>query len=155
MEEIIPICHGDKAVMGKGLQWNDADDVALCIAYTNISEDGAISCDQQRDAFWERITQAYSMKAERENLSMRNTTSLQSRWAQSIQKDVQLFISLLNIVPTTLNLCIEDFNERFFRSRVRITADGAKNKLKEKPCCDFGYVGRTRTASYLSSTANV
>ncbi|KAE9291399.1 hypothetical protein PF008_g25338 [Phytophthora fragariae] len=51
---------GNAFAMPNATPWSVEEDVRLCKAYTNISEDGATSTDQNATAFWDRIHATYS-----------------------------------------------------------------------------------------------
>ncbi|KAE9039320.1 hypothetical protein PR002_g5563 [Phytophthora rubi] len=50
--------HGS-AKMPNATSWREEEDVWLCTAYTNISEDGATGTDQDSSNMWERIHATY------------------------------------------------------------------------------------------------
>ncbi|ETN24960.1 hypothetical protein PPTG_01121 [Phytophthora nicotianae INRA-310] len=77
--------------------WTPAEDVALCKAYTNISEDGATSTDQRSSLFWDRIHDTYTGLVPA-GTPARKAGALQSRWSGLIRPDVSLFASCLAVV---------------------------------------------------------
>ncbi|ETI33105.1 hypothetical protein F442_20007 [Phytophthora nicotianae P10297] len=50
--------------MPNATPWSHEEDIRLCSAYTNISEDGCISTDQDATHFWDQIHQLYTQLGE-------------------------------------------------------------------------------------------
>ncbi|KAE9290760.1 hypothetical protein PF008_g25506 [Phytophthora fragariae] len=83
--------------MPNATPWSVEEDVRLCKAYTNISEDGATSTDQNATAFWDRIHATYSQLGATDTVA-RKPGALQTRWAGLIRPDVALYASCLAAV---------------------------------------------------------
>ncbi|ETO67611.1 hypothetical protein F444_15486 [Phytophthora nicotianae P1976] len=62
--------------MPNAAPWSHEEDIRLCRAYTNISEDDCISTDQDVTHFWDRIHQTYTQLGE----DYKKNKGLQSRW---------------------------------------------------------------------------
>ncbi|KAG1690883.1 hypothetical protein DVH05_027485 [Phytophthora capsici] len=77
--------------------WTQDEDVYLCTAYTNTSEDGATSTDQSSRSFWDRVHSTFTQLAGPGAIG-RNAGALQSRWSGLIRPDVALFASLIATV---------------------------------------------------------
>ena len=90
--------------MGRGVQWSEAEEVLLCKAHVNVSEDGAVGTDQSANAFWQRIAETFEelVTEAREDFPKRPAAALQTRWSSVIQKDVSLFASVLSSVRCSL-----------------------------------------------------
>ncbi|KAE9350005.1 hypothetical protein PF008_g6651 [Phytophthora fragariae] len=78
--------------MPNAVPWESDEDVYLCRAYLNVSEDGATSTDQTSKLFWDRTLHAFESLAGSDGTS-RNVGALQSRWSQLIRPDVSLYAS--------------------------------------------------------------
>ncbi|ETM38904.1 hypothetical protein L914_14892 [Phytophthora nicotianae] len=63
--------------MPNAAPWSHEEDIRLCRAYTNISEDDCISTDQDVTHFWDRIHQTYTQLGE----DYKKNKGLQSRWS--------------------------------------------------------------------------
>ncbi|KAE8891235.1 hypothetical protein PF003_g24487 [Phytophthora fragariae] len=83
--------------MPNATPWSVEEDVRLCKAYTNISEDGATSTDQNATTFWYRIHATYSQLGATDTVA-RKPGALQTRWAGLIRPDVALYASCLAAV---------------------------------------------------------
>ncbi|ETP31142.1 hypothetical protein F442_19964 [Phytophthora nicotianae P10297] len=83
--------------MPNATQWTKEDGECLCQAYTNISEDGAISTDQTSDLFWNSMYTAYQLLSGN-GATVRKADAFQTHWAGLIRPDVALFASALTSV---------------------------------------------------------
>ncbi|KAG1684378.1 hypothetical protein DVH05_011407 [Phytophthora capsici] len=130
--------------MPNATAWTKEEDVYLCKAYTNTSEDGATSTDQSSDLFWSRVHSAYQRLAGA-NSTQRKWGALQSRWAGSIRPDVALFASALASAKAerrsgwTDEEYIAEAEYRFTSKREQLNANALKSfedgvsKAKRKP----------------------
>ncbi|KAG6943271.1 hypothetical protein JG688_00017683 [Phytophthora aleatoria] len=122
--------------------WTEGEDVWLCTAYTNISDDRATGTDQERWHLWERIHAVYCQIAT-VGATPRNAGSLQSRWSSLIRPDVSLFASLYGLVEAeghsgwTDDDYFREANNRFSAKREQQNANALegfkKNPNRTKP----------------------
>jgi hypothetical protein len=73
-EIILPVSKG------RGAKWHPLEDVELCKSWVEISEDPVTGKEQKNTKFWERITENYHKKLDK-NFPPRTSISLTSRWS--------------------------------------------------------------------------
>ncbi|KAG3017535.1 hypothetical protein JG687_00015351 [Phytophthora cactorum] len=80
--------------MPNAASWTQEEDVVLCRAYLNVSEDGATGTDQSSTLFRRQIFEAFVLLAGSDG-SGRNPGALKSRWSRLINPDVASYASCL------------------------------------------------------------
>jgi len=79
-----------KGGSSKGTSYTIAEDLALCSAYLNVSQDATVGTNQKSETYWERITNYYNnSKVPR----TRTEIALSHHWG-SIAKDTSLFCGI-------------------------------------------------------------
>lgn len=118
--------------MGKGTNWTDEEDVALCRAYMTVSEDRETGSSQSRRSLWESVAKEYD-EITPDGSIVRPAKGLQSRY-QSISRAATKFESLyqqvLKLQPSGMNEA--DMIERAQRN-FRDEPDDHKD-FKHIPC---------------------
>ena len=84
------------AYNAKCKKWSESEDVTLCKAFCNISNDGAVGTDQSVKTFWSRIKEAFDTA--NGGTTRRAVTALQNRWSSLINPDVKLLCALMAVV---------------------------------------------------------
>ncbi|KAG9408800.1 hypothetical protein AC1031_020644 [Aphanomyces cochlioides] len=69
------------------------EDKALAVSYVAISTDAAVGTDQSRDSFWTRVHANFVSFL---SASDRNSTSLQNRWNNTLNKEVGKYVGHLS-----------------------------------------------------------
>ncbi|KAF4133264.1 putative NAM-associated domain-containing protein [Phytophthora infestans] len=84
--------------MPKAKGWEREEEVHLCQAQVNVTEDQTVGTDQSMATFWERVHTTF---VELEGgATSRNTNALQTHWSNLIRPDVTLCASLPAVLRT-------------------------------------------------------
>lgn len=83
-----------------GEAWSDDEDIMLCTAFVNVSEDGAVGTDQSSAKLWQRVFDKFKELCDAKKVSLKRdkAATLQNRWASRIKPDVGLFANILTQV---------------------------------------------------------
>lgn len=77
--------------------WSEQEDIYLCTAFVNVSEDSSVGTDQTSSRLWERVFEKFEelRKLNGGALVREKSATLQTRWAGKIKPDLALFVNIL------------------------------------------------------------
>ncbi|KAF1777522.1 hypothetical protein GQ600_5401 [Phytophthora cactorum] len=99
--------------------WGVEEEVHLCEAHTNASEDRATATDQSLTKFWQRVHEKF---ATLEGESTRNAGALQTHWSSFTWSDVTLYASLL---AAELEAQVSELTAELEQSKKNLYYDGS------------------------------
>lgn len=110
--------------------WSEREDINLCKAFLNVSEDSSVGTDQSSSKLWQRVFEKFEelRKSDASPLIREKSATLQTRWAGKIKPDVALFANVLHQVKRILdavyktNEWLRKSDNNTNRSRLKIRA---------------------------------
>ena len=94
-------------------QWSVQEDVNLCIAFMNVSEDSSLGTDQSSTTLWTRVFERFEQLRLEQKLPRHREKPgmLQNRWASKIKPDVALYVNLMQQVGFVYiaSLCMTNY----------------------------------------------